>query len=112
MSCVVGGCSLHRHHNGGGFCRPVNTGSVSCQGCRNSSALGSFWPLVFQDCWSKVNPRKGVLPRLWSLLKSGGNGSAHIIYPNLLPFLSKIPTDVTRDGLGFYKEWFDNMLVG
>jgi len=48
----------------------------------------------YQDCWKQVNVRKAVLPKLWSVLKNGGNGCATIIFPNLLPFLSKVPSEV------------------
>ena len=47
-----------------------------------------------QDCWKQVNVRKAVLPKLWSVLKNGGSGCATVIFPNLLPFLSKVPSEV------------------
>lgn len=48
----------------------------------------------YQDCWKQVNVRKAVLPKLWSVLKDGGSGNATVIFPNLLPFLSKVPSEV------------------
>ena len=68
--------------------------------------------LQLQDCWSKVNPRKGVFPKLWSMMRHGGNGCAYLIHPNLLPLLGKIPADVIGDGVDFYKEWFGNLISG
>ena len=53
-----------------------------------------------------------MFPKLWTMMKQGGNGCAYLIYSNLLPFLSKIPDDVIGDGFGFYKEWFGNMTSG
>ncbi|ETE73486.1 E3 ubiquitin-protein ligase listerin [Ophiophagus hannah] len=43
-----------------------------------------------EDCWSHVNAKKGVLPKLWTVLREGGRGLATIIYPNILPFISKL----------------------
>ena len=68
--------------------------------------------IFHQDCWSRVNPRKGVFPRLWSMLRSGGHGNASVIYPNLLPLLSKIPDDVIGSDVTFYQELFNNMRTG
>ncbi|KAJ7427998.1 hypothetical protein BTVI_01452 [Pitangus sulphuratus] len=45
---------------------------------------------TIEDCWSHVNARKGVLPKLWTVLREGGRGLATVIYPNLLPFISKL----------------------
>ena len=50
---------------------------------------------MFQDYWEYVNLRKAVLPKLWSFLKHGGHGNAMVIYPSLLPFLSRIPSKVS-----------------
>ena len=53
-----------------------------------------------------------MLPKLWSTFKNGGSGNATVIYPNLLPFLGKIPTDIIGEDTGFYKAWFENMKQG
>ena len=50
--------------------------------------------MFIQECWSHVNARKAVLPKLWSVLRKGGFGNAVVIFPNMLPFLSKIPKSV------------------
>ncbi|EDV25006.1 uncharacterized protein TRIADDRAFT_25963 [Trichoplax adhaerens] len=61
----------------------------------------SLWDAILlvvtqvQDCWDHVSARKSVLPKLWQLLRSNGNGSASVIFPALLPFLSKIPIEVS-----------------
>ncbi|EDO46720.1 predicted protein [Nematostella vectensis] len=62
------------------------------------------------DCWEQVNIRKAVLPKLWSLLKNGGSGNASAIFPNLLPFISKLPAQVLVGG--FYRELFPSMRTG
>ncbi|XP_022804416.1 E3 ubiquitin-protein ligase listerin-like [Stylophora pistillata] len=64
------------------------------------------------DCWIQVKARKAVLPKLWSVLKNGGNGCATMIFPNLLPFLSKLPSEVIGSGVGFYREFFTNIQEG
>eukprot|EP00064_Thunnus_orientalis_P010735 superscaffoldBa00001484_g10762 len=43
------------------------------------------------DCWTHVNAKKGVLPKLWALLREGGKGMAKALHPNLMPLLSKLP---------------------
>ncbi|ELT92500.1 hypothetical protein CAPTEDRAFT_134741 [Capitella teleta] len=64
------------------------------------------------DCWLRVNPRKGVLPKLWQVMRKGGNGSAAIIHPHFLPLLSLIPTEVKGEGHAFYAEFFGNLKKG
>ncbi|XP_077977369.1 E3 ubiquitin-protein ligase listerin-like isoform X1 [Glandiceps talaboti] len=64
------------------------------------------------DCWKHINTRKAFLPKLWVIFRNAGNGSATVIYPNLLPLLSKIPVDVIGQGIGFYNEFFTNMKTG
>lgn len=57
---------------------------------------------IKKDCWIQVKARKAVLPKLWSVLKSGGSGCATMIFPNLLPFLSKVPSEVCIYTLNTY----------
>lgn len=49
---------------------------------------------IFQNCWQGINIQKVVLPQLWSLLSEAGKGNAHVIYPCILPFLSKFPKEI------------------
>ncbi|XP_014677564.1 PREDICTED: E3 ubiquitin-protein ligase listerin-like [Priapulus caudatus] len=65
---------------------------------------------VVQDCWSQVNVRKAVLPKLWTVLRSGAGGNAADVFPSLLPFLSRLPPEVLGEGLWFYEKWFDSMV--
>uniref|UniRef100_A0ACB8FHJ2 Listerin E3 ubiquitin protein ligase 1 n=1 Tax=Sphaerodactylus townsendi TaxID=933632 RepID=A0ACB8FHJ2_9SAUR len=67
---------------------------------------------TIEDCWIHVNVKKGVLPKLWILLQEGGRGLATIIYPNLLPFISKVPDDVIEPKLDFYRTFFTSMIQG
>ncbi|XP_033118040.1 E3 ubiquitin-protein ligase listerin-like [Anneissia japonica] len=67
---------------------------------------------TYLTCWSHVNMRKAVLPKLWVLLKTGGKGSATVIYPNLLPLLSQLPAATFGQGIGFFQEYFGNMKTG
>ncbi|XP_065833496.1 E3 ubiquitin-protein ligase listerin-like [Oscarella lobularis] len=64
-----------------------------------------------ENCWSHVNLRKAILPRFWGVLKQGGGHSADLIYPNVLPFLSKLPSDALIDK-GFFEELFPNFRTG
>ncbi|XP_072178286.1 E3 ubiquitin-protein ligase listerin-like [Diadema setosum] len=65
-----------------------------------------------EDCWKYVNIRKAFLPKLWSVLRRGGDGSAATIFPNLLPLLSHLPAEVKGDGVAFYREFFNNFREG
>ncbi|KAL4608591.1 E3 ubiquitin-protein ligase listerin isoform X2 [Arapaima gigas] len=64
------------------------------------------------DCWAHVNAKKGVLPKLWLLLREGGKGLATILHPNLLPFVSKLPKDITEPQLDFYSIFFTSIIQG
>uniref|UniRef100_A0AAY4AES2 E3 ubiquitin-protein ligase listerin n=1 Tax=Denticeps clupeoides TaxID=299321 RepID=A0AAY4AES2_9TELE len=64
------------------------------------------------DCWSHVNAQKGVLPKLWVLLKEGGKGLATALHPNLLPFISKLPDEVTQPAFNFYSTFFTSLVLG
>uniref|UniRef100_A0A6Q2Y890 E3 ubiquitin-protein ligase listerin n=1 Tax=Esox lucius TaxID=8010 RepID=A0A6Q2Y890_ESOLU len=64
------------------------------------------------DCWSHVNAKKGVLPKLWSLLRDGGKGMATSLHPNLLPFISKLPSEVTAPDLDFYTTFYSSLIQG
>ncbi|CAG2060103.1 unnamed protein product, partial [Timema podura] len=65
-----------------------------------------------QDCWSHVSAEKLVLPKLWNILRQGGQGNAATIFPNLMPLLSKIPVPVRGDTASFYTKFFSNMRQG
>nr|XP_057943089.1 E3 ubiquitin-protein ligase listerin [Doryrhamphus excisus] len=64
------------------------------------------------DCWTHVNAKKGFLPKLWALLKEGGKGMAKALHPNLMPFLSKLPQQVTNPALDFYTMFFTSLILG
>lgn len=65
----------------------------------------------FQDWHSVVSLEKLVLPKLWRVLKDGGHGSANVIYPNLLPFISHFPIH-EMDKTNLYTNFFDNLRKG
>uniref|UniRef100_A0AAR2ISN4 E3 ubiquitin-protein ligase listerin n=1 Tax=Pygocentrus nattereri TaxID=42514 RepID=A0AAR2ISN4_PYGNA len=65
-----------------------------------------------EDCWTHVNARKGVLPKLWVLLKEGGHGLATALHPNMLPFISKLPAEVTEPKLDFCRSFFTSIIQG
>ncbi|XP_072514427.1 E3 ubiquitin-protein ligase listerin [Salminus brasiliensis] len=65
-----------------------------------------------EDCWTHVNARKGVLPKLWVLLKEGGRGLATALHPNMLPFISKLPGAITDPKLDFCRTFFSSIIEG
>ncbi|XP_054829197.1 E3 ubiquitin-protein ligase listerin [Eublepharis macularius] len=67
---------------------------------------------TIEDCWIHVSSKKGVLPKLWIVLREGGRGLATIIYPNLLPFISKVPHDITEPKLDFSRTFFTSIIQG
>ncbi|XP_002190030.5 E3 ubiquitin-protein ligase listerin [Taeniopygia guttata] len=67
---------------------------------------------TIEDCWNHVNARKGVLPKLWAVLREGGRGLATVIYPNLLPFISKVPPDVVEPKLEYFRVFFSSVIQG
>ncbi|KAJ7418047.1 hypothetical protein WISP_61250 [Willisornis vidua] len=67
---------------------------------------------TIEDCWSHVNVKKGVLPKLWAVLREGGRGLATVIYPNLLPFISKIPPGIVKPKLEYFRTFFDSIIQG
>lgn len=67
---------------------------------------------TIEDCWQHVNAEKLVLPKLWHILREGGQGNASEIFPNLLPFISKIPSTVCSNKQEFYDKFFSSMRQG
>ncbi|POI35437.1 hypothetical protein CIB84_000811, partial [Bambusicola thoracicus] len=67
---------------------------------------------TIEDCWSHVNARKGVLPKLWTVLREGGRGLATVIYPNILPFISKVPPGITEPKLEYFRTFFSSIIQG
>ncbi|XP_076655771.1 E3 ubiquitin-protein ligase listerin [Halictus rubicundus] len=64
-----------------------------------------------EDWYTFVSIEKLVLPKLWRVLRSGGQYSASIVYPNLLPFISQFPKfDI--DVRNLYTSFFENMRQG
>lgn len=67
---------------------------------------------TIEKCWDYVSAKKGVLPKLWTVLREGGRGLATVIFPNLLPFISKVPYDITSPRLDFYNTLFESLIQG
>ncbi|XP_029435039.1 E3 ubiquitin-protein ligase listerin [Rhinatrema bivittatum] len=65
-----------------------------------------------EDCWSHVNVKKGVLPKLMTVLREGCRGLAGVIYPNLLPFISQFPHDIMEPKLDFFSTFFNAIIQG
>ncbi|XP_068000577.1 E3 ubiquitin-protein ligase listerin [Melanerpes formicivorus] len=67
---------------------------------------------TIEDCWNHVNAKKGVLPKLWTVLREGGRGLATVIYPNLLPFFSRVPPGIAEPKLEYFRTFFSSILQG
>uniref|UniRef100_A0A672KKG5 E3 ubiquitin-protein ligase listerin n=1 Tax=Sinocyclocheilus grahami TaxID=75366 RepID=A0A672KKG5_SINGR len=78
--------------------------------------LPPLWEAVLHilscNCWTHVSARKGVMPKLWVLLKEGGRGLATSLHPNLLPFISKLPAEVTQPNLEFSRTFLTSVIQG
>ena len=59
-----------------------------------------------------MNIRKAMLPSLWSAMKKGFDGSASAVASNLLPLLSKLPSEVTGNDREFFKLFFSHLRTG
>uniref|UniRef100_V9IIV2 E3 ubiquitin-protein ligase listerin n=1 Tax=Apis cerana TaxID=7461 RepID=V9IIV2_APICE len=64
-----------------------------------------------EDWYCVVSIEKLVLPKLWRVLRSGGQCCASIVYPNLLPFISQFPK-LNVDSYYLYINFFNNMRQG
>lgn len=62
--------------------------------------------------WKHVSAEKLVFPKLWRILREGGQGNAAMIFPNMLPLLSKIPQSVIGTKQEFFTKFFDSMRAG
>nr|DBA34456.1 TPA: hypothetical protein GDO54_002013 [Pyxicephalus adspersus] len=67
---------------------------------------------TIEKCWDHVSAKKGVLPKFWTVLREGGRGLATIIFPNLLPFISRVPCDIKSPRLDFYNTMFESIIQG
>ncbi|BES87922.1 RING [Nesidiocoris tenuis] len=64
------------------------------------------------DCWQHVNLEKFVLNKICSIIGHGGQGNAHLIFPNILLFLSKIPSDIIKSKQQFFSRIFASFQQG
>ncbi|XP_060054558.1 E3 ubiquitin-protein ligase listerin [Erinaceus europaeus] len=67
---------------------------------------------TIEDCWLHVNAKKSVFPKLSAVVREGGRGLATIIYPYLLPFISKLPQSITDPKLDFFKNFLTSLVTG
>ncbi|XP_047420433.1 E3 ubiquitin-protein ligase listerin [Sciurus carolinensis] len=65
-----------------------------------------------EDCWLHVNAKKSVFPKLSTVVRDGGRGLATVIYPYLLPFISKLPQSITDPKLDFFKNFLTSLIAG
>nr|XP_035967147.1 E3 ubiquitin-protein ligase listerin isoform X3 [Halichoerus grypus] len=67
---------------------------------------------TIEDCWLHVNAKKSVFPKLSAVIREGGRGLATVIYPYLLPFISKLPQTITDPKLDFFKNFLTSVFAG
>ncbi|XP_012619918.2 E3 ubiquitin-protein ligase listerin [Microcebus murinus] len=67
---------------------------------------------TIEDCWLHVNAKKSVFPKLSTVIREGGRGLATVIYPYLLPFISKLPQSITNPKLDFFKNFLTSLVEG
>ncbi|XP_037688795.1 E3 ubiquitin-protein ligase listerin isoform X1 [Choloepus didactylus] len=67
---------------------------------------------TIEDCWLHVNAKKSVFPKLSAVVREGGRGLATVIYPYLLPFISKLPQSITVPKLDFFKNFLTCVVAG
>ncbi|KAJ8793203.1 hypothetical protein J1605_000198 [Eschrichtius robustus] len=67
---------------------------------------------TIEDCWLHVNAKKSVFPKLSAMVREGGRGLAAVIYPYLLPFISKLPQSITDPKLDFFKNFLTSLVAG
>ncbi|XP_018571354.1 E3 ubiquitin-protein ligase listerin isoform X2 [Anoplophora glabripennis] len=65
-----------------------------------------------KEWWTFINIEKQFFPKLWKILKQGGQGNASVIYPNLLPLISHLPATVDENAQQFYNTFFENLRLG
>ncbi|KAJ8315834.1 hypothetical protein KUTeg_007984 [Tegillarca granosa] len=65
-----------------------------------------------QDCWKSVNIEKAFWPKFRSLLENGCYGNGALIGPDLLPFISRVPSDLLGQENKFYEEFFNYFKLG
>uniref|UniRef100_A0A8C5KES8 E3 ubiquitin-protein ligase listerin n=1 Tax=Jaculus jaculus TaxID=51337 RepID=A0A8C5KES8_JACJA len=67
---------------------------------------------TIEDCWLHVNAKKSVFPKLTAVVREGGRGLATVIYPYLLPFISKLPQSIMDSKLDFFKSFLTSLVAG
>ncbi|KAJ8985103.1 hypothetical protein NQ317_019789 [Molorchus minor] len=65
-----------------------------------------------KEWWTFVNGDKLFFPKLWKILKQGGQGNATVIYPSLLPLISHFPPTINENSHQFYNTFFENLRLG
>ncbi|XP_076673514.1 E3 ubiquitin-protein ligase listerin [Andrena cerasifolii] len=79
--------------------------------------LSAVWESVLvtinkiEGWFNVVSIEKLVLPKLWRVLRNGGQYCAGVVYPNLLPFISQFPK-FNVDLRNLYTNFFSNMRQG
>ncbi|KAK3915910.1 E3 ubiquitin-protein ligase listerin [Frankliniella fusca] len=59
-----------------------------------------------------VSFEKLVLPKLLKVCREGGKGSAAVVFPSLLPLLSKMPSSIVKDTNTFHCKFFSSIQTG
>ncbi|KAF7990662.1 hypothetical protein HCN44_000467 [Aphidius gifuensis] len=94
------------------------TSIMNCLDDSDPGILSAVWECIviaidkINDWHNSVSTEKLVLPKLWRVLKNGGQGCASVVYPSLLPLLSQFHKFNSDDKKNCYYNFFDNMKIG
>lgn len=94
------------------------TSIMNCLDDSDPGILSAVWECIIiaidkiNDWHNSVSIDKLVLPKLWRVLKNGGQGCASVVYPSLLPLLSQFQIFNIDDKKNCYINFFDNMKIG
>ncbi|XP_067896603.1 E3 ubiquitin-protein ligase listerin isoform X2 [Heterodontus francisci] len=80
--------------------------------CPSVWAAALYVLTCIEDCWAHVSAKKGVLPKLWTVLKEGGRGLATFVYPSLLPFINRLPEEIIGSKMEFFTMFFSTFSKG
>ncbi|KAJ3176421.1 listerin E3 ubiquitin protein ligase 1 [Geranomyces variabilis] len=75
---------------------------------------GAMWESLliftkaFPESWLLAAKRKPVLPKFYSFLQNGGNGSAAITFPSLLPLIAHFPGEILLSSQ-FHQDFLANL---
>ena len=68
--------------------------------------------VAIDGLFQAVSFEKLMLPKLLKVCREGAKGSAAVIFPSLLPLLSKMPADIVKGETTFHQKFFTSIKQG